>query len=55
MPYGDKSDTSAADGQTMIALTKLLSQGSDEEFARRIGDYLDIDAFLHFLAVRPCS
>jgi spore coat protein CotH len=38
------------DASRFIAFVKLLNQASDEEFARRVGDYLDIDAFLRFLA-----
>lgn len=52
MPYGDKSDTKAADGQRLIALTRLLGQASDDVFAHQIVDLLDVDAFLHYVAVQ---
>jgi spore coat protein CotH len=34
----------------LIDFTKLVSNGSDEEFARDIGTYLDVEAFLKFIA-----
>jgi spore coat protein CotH len=34
----------------LMDLTKLISNGTDEAFAREIGTYLDIDAFLRFIA-----
>src|SRR5947208_6669609 len=30
--------------------TKLINSGTDEEFAKEIGSYLDIEAFLKFIA-----
>lgn len=49
-PYDAKVASAGADASRFIAFVKLLNQGSNAEFARRIGDYLDIDAFLRFLA-----
>jgi spore coat protein CotH len=34
----------------LIDFTRLINNGSDEEFARDIGSYLDVDAFLRFIA-----
>jgi spore coat protein H len=49
-PYGSKMAPTSGDAARFIALVKLLNHGSDAEFARRVGEYLDIDAFLEFLA-----
>jgi len=49
-PYGSRTTPSAGDAERFIAFVKLLNQASDEEFARRVGDYLDVDGFLRFLA-----
>jgi spore coat protein H len=48
--YDSRLDPAPADAAQFIAMVKLLNHASDEEFARRIGDYLDVDAFLRFLA-----
>ena len=34
----------------LIDFTKLVSNGTDEDFARDIGSYLDVEAFLKFIA-----
>lgn len=34
----------------LIDFTTLINQGTDEDFANKIGSYLDIEAFLKFLA-----
>ncbi|MBL8819576.1 MAG: CotH kinase family protein [Planctomyces sp.] len=34
----------------LISFTKLVSESSDEDFSSEIGSYLDIDAFLRFIA-----
>ena len=33
----------------MIEFAKLVNQGTDEQFAKEIGSYLDVDEFLRFL------
>jgi spore coat protein CotH len=48
--YGSRIQPNPGDAAQFIALVKLLNQASDEEFTRRVGDYLDVDAFLRFLA-----
>ena len=48
--YSSRTTADSGDAARFIALVKLLNQASDEEFARRVGDYLDVDAFLRFLA-----
>jgi len=50
VPYGSRTAPSSDDAARFIALVKLLNEASDDEFARRVGDYLDVDAFLRFLA-----
>jgi spore coat protein CotH len=47
-----KPKTSPTDEQKkrLIDFTKLIASGTDEEFAREIGSYLDIEAFLKFIA-----
>lgn len=40
----------SAERRRFVEFVKLINRSSDAEFADRIGDYLDIDAFLRFLA-----
>lgn len=49
-PYGAKVTPAGDDAARFVAFLKLLNQGSEAELARRIGDYLDVDQFLRFLA-----
>jgi spore coat protein H len=49
-PYGSRTAPTSGDAARFIALVKLLNQAPDAEFARRVGEYLDVDAFLQFLA-----
>lgn len=49
-PYGSRMAPSSGDAARFIALVKLLNNASDAEFARQVGEYLDVDAFLQFLA-----
>lgn len=51
--YGAKSTDKidAEDAKRFIAFVRFVSQASDEEFAKGIGDLVDVDEFLHFLAV----
>ena len=39
-----------AERKRFIEFVQLLNSAEDDEFARRIGDYVDVDAFLRFLA-----
>ena len=53
VPYGAKSTTKidpAAAGR-FIEFTKFVKEASDEQFAKQVSDYVDVDEFLHFLAV----
>ena len=47
-----KPDETPTDEQKkrLIDFTKLISSGSDEEFAREVGSFLNIEAFLKFIA-----
>lgn len=36
--------------QRLIDFTKLINSGADEAFAQEIGSYLDLEAFLKFIA-----
>lgn len=48
--YRPKGPPTDEQKQRLIDFTKLISSGSDEEFAREIGSYLDVEAFLRFIA-----
>ncbi|HVV46704.1 MAG TPA: CotH kinase family protein, partial [Bryobacteraceae bacterium] len=53
VPYGAKSTTKidpAAAGR-FIQFTKFVKEASDEQFAKHVADYVDVDEFLRFLAV----
>lgn len=53
-PYADRykpdSKPSADEQQRLIDFTHLISQSDDDAFAKQIEDYLDVDAFLRFIA-----
>lgn len=42
-PTGEQKDR-------LIQFTRLIQTGTDEEFASQVGSYLDVDAFLKFIA-----
>ena len=48
--YAPKHDPTPAEAKRVIDFTKLVSQSTDEDFAKQIGSYLDVDEFLRFLA-----
>jgi spore coat protein CotH len=50
LPYGSRIRPNPGDIAQFIALAKLLNQAPDDEFGRRVGDHLDVEAFLRFLA-----
>lgn len=52
---GDKGKNGEKNRHHLIEFTKLVNEGSDADFKARIGDYLDIDAFLRFLAVNTLT
>ncbi len=47
---GDNGKKGEKNQRHLIEFTKLVNNGSDEEFQQKIGEYLDVDAFLRFLA-----
>ena len=47
--YQPKHDPTPAEARRIIDFAKLVNQGSDEQFAKEIGSYLDVDEFLRFL------
>ena len=49
--YDPKTDLTDAEKARVIALGRLVSGASDEEFARRIGDFVDLDDFARYFAV----
>ena len=49
--YDPKTDLTEAQKQRVIALGRLVSNGSEEEFAAQIGDYVDLDGFARYFAV----
>jgi spore coat protein H len=49
--YDPKTDLTEAQKQRVIALGRLVSNGSDEEFAAQIGEYVDLDGFARYFAV----
>ena len=46
-----KRDATPAEAERLIAFAKLVNKADDATFNKEIGDYLDIDNFLRFLAV----
>src|SRR5262249_6085894 len=49
--YQPKHEPSKKEAQRIIQFTKLINRGSDEQFNKEIGSYLDVDEFLRFVAV----
>ena len=49
--YKPKRDATPAEQKRLIAFTKLIHQGSDEQFKKEIESYLDVDAFLRFMSM----
>lgn len=49
--YDPKTDLTEAQKQRVIALGRLVSHASDEEFAAAIGDYVDLDDFARYFTV----
>lgn len=49
--YDPKTDLTDEQKQRVIALGRLVSSATDEEFAATIGDYVDLDDFARYSAV----
>jgi hypothetical protein len=48
--YVSKVTAKTEDAAHLVAFTKFINQASDDDFSRRIGEYIDVDQFLKFLA-----
>ena len=48
--YDPKTPTTPAQQQRLMELARLVSYAPDQEFARRIGEFVDLDEFAAFLA-----
>jgi spore coat protein CotH len=49
--YDPKTDLTDAEKGRIIEFCSLVSRASDEEFAAKIGDYVDLDSFAKYFAV----
>jgi spore coat protein H len=49
--YDPKTDLSEAERRRVIELCQFVSRARDAEFAARIGEYVDLDAFARYAAV----
>jgi putative membrane-bound dehydrogenase-like protein len=49
--YQPQSQPTKEEASRVIAFAKLVNEASDQQFHKEIGSYLDVDAFLRFLAV----
>ncbi|MFY7954297.1 MAG: CotH kinase family protein, partial [Armatimonadaceae bacterium] len=52
--YDPKGKPTEAQAKRVIDLCKLVTLGSDAEFAKQIGDYVDIGAFANYMAALVC-
>lgn len=48
--FNAKTKPNKAQKQRVIDITRLIAQGTDEEFRSQIGEFLDVDEFARFLA-----
>ncbi|MBM3768437.1 MAG: hypothetical protein FJW32_23900, partial [Acidobacteria bacterium] len=49
--YDPKDDPTPAQQKRVIEFARLVSNGSDEEFRAKLGEYLDIEEFARYMAV----
>lgn len=49
-PYGIRITSRPADVAHIAAFIQFLNRAGDEEFAKRLDEFLDVEEFLHFLA-----
>lgn len=49
--YRPKNEATRAQQQRLIGFTRLIHQASDAEFREQVASYLDVDAFVRFIAV----
>jgi spore coat protein H len=50
-PYDAKNDPAPAEARRFIAFTKLVNEASDEEFREQIRTFINVRAFMRFIAV----
>lgn len=48
--YQPKRDATKEESDRVIAFVRLVNQSTETEFQKQIGDYLDVDAFLRYMA-----
>jgi putative membrane-bound dehydrogenase-like protein len=53
--YQPQRDATAAEAQRVIDFARLINLASDEDFRRHIGEYLDVGAFLRFMAANALT
>jgi putative membrane-bound dehydrogenase-like protein len=53
--YRPQSEPTKEHTKRVIELAKLVNQGKDDDFKKEIGAYLDVDAFLRFLAANALT
>jgi spore coat protein H len=49
--YDPKTDLTDAQKQRVIAMSRLVSSASDEDFAAKINEFLDVEEFARYLAI----
>ena len=53
--YRPQSEPTKEQSQRVIAFAKLVNQAKDDEFRKEIESFLDVDAFLRFLAANALT
>jgi putative membrane-bound dehydrogenase-like protein len=53
--YRPEREATAAEAKRVIEFAALVNKASDKEFNKRIGEYLDVEAFLRFLAANALT
>ncbi len=53
--YQPQRRVTAAEAKRVIEFAKLINQASEEDFQKKIGEYLDVDAFLKFQAANALT
>lgn len=53
--YNPQRDATKDEAARVIAFAKLVNQATDEEFAKQIDSFIDVDAFLRFLAANALT
>ncbi len=53
--YRPQREATTEEQQRLIAFARLVNAGSDDEFRSQIGSFIDVDAFLRFLAANALT